>query len=95
MKQDIRHPLGRFFLIWLVAGNALWWWGPGSLQQVLGDGVIWALVIPLSCIIGLHPRRSVGALLAGLAAGALLLINLADRFAQPARRSQAKLTIRH
>lgn len=89
MRQDIRYPLSWFFTVWLVVGNAMWWWGPESLEQVLGDGALWAIAIPLGCIACIHPRRSIGALLAGLASMALLLGKLLERSGKQRPRSQA------
>lgn len=89
MTQDIRSPLSKIFIGWLVIGNALWWWGPTALQLFLGEGLLWSTIVPLGCIAALNPRRSFGTLLGGLVGAPLWLINLANRFAQPRRRSQA------
>ncbi len=67
MRTDIRTSLGKVFLVWMLLGSALWLIGPGELQELFGDGLLWALLMPLSCLAVVQPRRSLGVLL-GLAA---------------------------
>ena len=68
--------LNQFFISWIVLGNGavLVTPLPDMVDHWLGTGFLWALLIPLACLIWLNPRRSCGLLLA--TAGTLVLVVL-------------------
>ena len=86
MKRDIRIPLSVFFTAWIVFGNLLWWFGPEKISHLIGDGLIWSTVIPLSCLAILNPRRAANCIAAVLAGIALLALTKIDRHYRQRRR---------
>jgi len=74
---DISHRrLNQFFITWIVLANGalLITPLPTVFDHWLGASFLWALLIPLACLVWLNPRRSWGVLLA--AAGTLVLVVL-------------------
>jgi len=92
MTRDIRRPLSIFFVGWIVLGNLLWWFGPAMISHTIGDGLVWSIIIPLSCLAMINPRRAAGVMaivLGGFAMLALALLDQQRRKSQQRRFSQA------
>lgn len=78
MNQSIRthYRLSLVFVIWIVLANGLLLLSSSAatIDYWLGAGALWALLIPLTCLVWLNPRRSWGLLLAST--GIIVLIAL-------------------
>ncbi len=92
MQRDIRSPLSAVFLAWLIVGNLLWWFGPGQIQVLLGDGMVWSTLIPIGCLALLRPKRAAGVLAATLAGFALISLTAIERLGKAQSvKAQAKV----
>ena len=78
MKQTniSNRRLNQFFVSWMALANGalLITPLPDGFGHWMGADFLWALLIPMACLVWLNPRRSWGLLLA--AAGTLLWIVL-------------------
>ena len=85
--------LNQFFITWIVLANGalLLTPSPTAFVHWLGASFLWALLIPLVCLIWLNPRRSWGLLLA--TAGTLVLVVLrANRRLSSNRSSMTRVS---
>jgi hypothetical protein len=83
-SEPSNRRLSQFFLIWIVLAQAILLLTPFSavVDHWLGAGFLWALAIPLTCLVWLNPRRSWGLLLAAFGMLVFALIRLCRSFSQ-------------
>lgn len=80
MNQSNRthRRLSLFFIAWIVLANGLLLLSSSTtvIDHWLGAGFLWALLIPLACLVWLNPRRSWGMVLGTAGISVLVVLRI-------------------
>ena len=96
MNQSNRtnRRLSLFFIAWIVLANGMLRLSSSTtvIDHWLGAGFLWALLIPLACLVWLNPRRSWGLLLATVGFGILVVLRISRQWL-PGRSSMTRASL--
>jgi hypothetical protein len=96
MNQSNRtnRRLSLFFTAWIVLANGLLLLSSSTtvIDHWLGAGFLWALLIPLACLVWLNPRRSWGLVLGTAGIGILVVLRI-SRQLLPRRSSMTGVSL--
>jgi len=80
-SNEANLRLNFYFIAWIVLANGLLLLSSSAtvIDYWLGTGFFWAVLIPLTCLVWLNPRRSWGLFLATAGFGVWLALHIGGR----------------